>query len=617
MKRRTVWLIVSGMIITVGLVSIGVASGPKPAAYQDESRLSKPQFKVVMEHNVQVKMRDGIYLSADIYYPDAPGKHPAILSRTPYSNNGAGAVAGGRWWAERGYVFVTQDVRGKYDSGGQYTLFADEADDGCDTIAWIAAQPWSDGKIGMTGGSYGGYVQIAPAVANPKHLTALAASVTTGDIFNNWVFVDGALFLSFATGWGAVDMDGHVMQHGPAYDWPAVYRHLPLATIGRAASHANPGFHELLNHPRANDPFWKGISFENEMAKIDIPMLVVEGWYDIFLAGALQDDISIRKGSQSEIARKQKRLLIGPWSHMTGMRTNNPELPATGPDRRIDFGPAAEVNLRNVYLRWHDRWLKGIDNGVDRDPPVRIFIMGENVWRDENEWPLARTRYTKYYIGSNGKANSTVGDGTLSSKSPTGAKSDRFTYDPADPVPTIGGNLLDCLGCNSVSSGPLNQAKVEARADVLVYSTPVLTEALEVTGPIKVKLYAATSGKDTDWTAKLVDVHPDGYAQNIQDGIIRARYRQGRTAPASLLEPARVYEYEIDLWATSNVFLPGHRIRLEVSSSNFPRFDRNLNTGEDPMTGTRMEVARQTVFHSARYPSHVVLPIIPRKLDKN
>jgi putative CocE/NonD family hydrolase len=592
-------------------VAIPAFEEQQPLAHWDEARLSKPQYKVLMEHNVQVKMRDGVFLSTDIYLPAAPAKFPTILSRTPYSNNGAGSVEQCKWYAERGYAVVTQDVRGKYDSGGQYTLFRNEANDGYDTVEWIGAQAWSNGKVGMTGGSYGGYVQIAQGVLKSKYLTALAASVTTSDIFNNWIYVDGALFLSFALGWGAVDMDGHVMQHGPAYDWPTVYRHLPLATIDRAASHTNPGFRELLKHPRANDPFWKGISFENEVSEISVPFLVVSGWYDIFLRGALQDDIAIRKESKSDLARKHKRLMIGPWAHNTGVRNNNPGLPETGPDRSIDFGPNAEVLLRNVYLRWHDYWLKGIHNGVETEPPVKIFVMGENYWRYENEWPLARTQYTKYYFGSGSKANSVSGDGTLSTTHSGGAATDSFTYDPASPVPTLGGNLLDCLGCNSVSWGPVNQVTAEMRNDVLVYTTPVLTGAVEVTGPIAMKLFAATSAKDTDWTAKLVDVHPDGYAQNIQDGIIRARYRQGKEAPVSLLDPGKVYEYDIDLWATSHTFLPGHRIRVEISSSNFPRFDRNLNTGEDPMAGTRMEKAQQTIYHSAQYPSHILLPIIP------
>lgn len=596
-----------------------VLAGPQPPAHSpvihwDESKLSQPEYGVLMENNAQVRMRDGVALSTDIYRPDAPGKFPALLWRTPYSNNGAGDVEQSRWYAQRGYVVVVQDVRGKYDSGGVYTAFRDEANDGYDTDEWIGIQPWSNGKIGAMGGSYLGYTEIAQGVRNSKYLTTMSASVTTSDVFNNWVYSDGALFLGFAMPWGAIVMDGHVMQNSGAYDWPEVFRHLPLATMDRAAGHTNQDFRDWLKHPRANDPFWKGASLENEFKDIAVPFLVIDGWYDLFLRGALQDDIEIRKHGTSELARKGKRLMIGPWSHDTGVRNIAPGSATTGPDRSIDFGPQAELLPRKVYLRWNDHWLKGIDNGVDTEPPVKIFVMGENYWRFENEWPLARTQYTRYYIGSGGKANSAVGDGTLSTAPPSAsAATDRFTYDPASPMPTLGGNIC----CSTVPAGPWDQRKAELRTDVLVYTTPVLTQAVEVTGPILMKLFAATSAKDTDWTAKLVDVHPDGYAQNIQDGIIRARYRNGKLAPASLLDENKVYEYNIDLWATSNVFLPGHQIRLEISSSNFPRFDRNLNTGEDPFTGTRMQKAQQTIYHSARYPSHIVLPIIPRAFTTN
>jgi putative CocE/NonD family hydrolase len=561
-----------------------------------------------MDHNVQVKMRDGVFLSTDIYLPDAPGKFPTLLWRTPYSNNTAATVEQCRWHASRGYAVVHQDVRGKYDSGGEFVHFRDEASDGYDTDEWIAAQSFSNGAIGAMGGSYLGYTGIAQGIGGNTHLKAMAASVTTGDVYNSWVYSDGALFLGFALPWGAIDMDGHVMQLTSAYDWPKVFRHLPLATIDRAASHTNAAFRAWLGNPRGSDPLWRAISYEKEITKIAVPFLVVEGWYDLFLRGALQDDILIRRSAASEPARKHKRLIIGPWGHDTGVRNNNPNAASTGPDRSLDFGPDAELEMRTIYLRWQDHWLKGIDNGVERDPPVVLFVMGEKRWRSEQAWPLERATQTKYYV-SGGSANGDAGNGVLSPIPPTaGPATDSFVYDPANPTPTLGGNTC----CSVVPSGPWNQRSAEARDDVLVYTTPMLTEALEVTGPISVTLFASTSVRDTDWTAKLVDVHPDGYAQNLQDGIIRARYRQGRDAPASLLEPGKVYEYTIDLWATSNVFLPGHRVRLEISSSNFPRFDRNLNTGEDTVTGTRMEKAKQTIYHSRRFPSHIILPIVPR-----
>ena len=591
-------------------VCAGAQPPAQPIAHYDETRLSQPQYPVVIEKLVPVPMRDGVELSADVYRPDASGTFPTLLWRTPYSNNDAGTVEQSKWFAQRGYVVVVQDVRGKYDSGGTFRLFLDEANDGIDTNEWVGAQPWSNGKIGTMGGSYLGYTQIAPAVRGSKYLTSMSASVTTGDTFNNWAYIDGALFLGFFTPWGSVNMDGHVMQNTQAYDWSQVFRHLPIATMDQAAGHTNKVYREYLKNPRASDPIWNGVSFENEIHKIAVPFLVVDGWYDLFLRGALEDHQTIVQRGATDVARQQKHLMLGPWAHDTGVRINGPaNSVVSGPDRAIDFGPAAQIEMRKVYLRWHDHWLKGIDNGVGTEPPVKIFVMGENRWRFEKEWPLARTRYTKYFLNSGGRANSAAGDGVLSAAQTGKADSDRFVYDPNDPVPTLGGSTC----CSAVPSGPSDQRKAELRSDVLVYTTDVLSEPMEVTGPIKVKLYAATDGTDTDWTAKLVDVHPDGYAQNLQDGIIRARYREGRGTPARLLEPGKVYEYTIDLWATSNTFLPGHRIRLEVSSSNFPRFDRNLNTGEDPMTGTTMRKAQQVVHHSKQYPSHVVLPIIPRE----
>jgi putative CocE/NonD family hydrolase len=610
MKWRTVvvGMAILGVVCAVHkLTGAQGQPGPGPGfVHWDEAKLSQPAHKVKIDLNVRVPMRDGVKLSADIYRPDAEGKFPALLLRTPYSNNAQDEIADSKWYAERGYVVVNQDVRGRYDSGGEFYAYKNEANDGYDTDEWIGKQPWSNGKIGTIGGSYLGYTQVTQAVRNSKYLTAIAAELTSTDIHQGWVFVDGAFHLGFALPWGAGTIDGHTTMTGP----PAVYDHLPLATADQALGHMTPHYRDWLKHPDRNDPYWNDISFEKEARKISVPYFAVAGWYDIFLRGQLWDDVEIRKGSPTKAGREGKRLLIGPWVHMknSGSRYNGQQLPATGFDRRIDFGPEAELNRRNLYLRWNDYWLKGIDNGVATEAPVKIFVMGENRWRNEQEWPLARTQYTKYYIQSGGRANSATGNGTLGTATPIGAATDAFTYDPLAPVPSLGGNVC----CSSVPNGARDHSRLEMREDVLVYTAPVLTEGVEVTGPIAMKLFAATTAKDTDWVARLIDVHPDGYAQNMQDGIVRARYRAGKGKPASLLDPGKVYEYDLDLWATSNVFLPGHRIRLEITSSNFPRFDRNLNTGEDPATATRMEKAQQTIYHSAQYPSYIVLPIIPR-----
>ncbi len=607
----TVGAILGGVLTMPLLPTITEAQGQNPTAplptspNWDIAKLSQPVFKVRTLFNVPVRMRDGVNLSVDLYIPDAPGRYPTLIWRTPYSNNSPGEVEQGRWYASRGYAVVKADVRGKYDSEGEPYTYKYEADDGYDTDEWIGKQPWSNGRIGLMGGSYLGYTEITQAIRGSKYLAAMSASVTTSDIYNNWAYVDGAFFYGFAFPWGGTSMDGHVGQNRTPEDWPKAYWNLPILTSDSAASHVNRPYRDWLRHPLRTDPYWNDISFEDRVHDIGIPYLTVDGWYDLFMRGAIADHVKIKANGRTEAARKGKRLILGPWSHETGVRFVNQPSAA---DRGIDFGPDAQLNPQLIYLRFQDHYLKGIDNGVDKDPPVTIFVMGENKWRHEQEWPLARTQYTPYYIQSGGRANSSAGDGTLGTALPSGAAADTFTYDPANPVPTAGGNTC----CSSVPGGPFDQRKVEERQDVLVYTTPVLTQAIEVTGPIRMKLYAATSGRDTDWTAKLVDVHPDGYAQNIQDGIIRARYNGAIGKSATLLDPGKVYEYTIDMWATSNVFLPGHRIRLEVSSSNFPRFDRNLNTGEDPATGTRMETARQTVYHSTQYPSHVILPIIPR-----
>jgi len=579
---------------------------PAPKSrFWDDKLLSQPTYRVRSQFNVRIPMRDGVMLSLDIYYPDAPGKFPTLVYRTPYSNNNSGEVAQGKWYASRGYVVVKADVRGKYDSEGEWYTFRHEADDGYDTDEWIGRQPWSNGRIGLMGGSYLGYTEITQAIRGSRYLQAMSASVTTSNVYNNWVYVDGAFFYGFAFPWGSVSTDGHVDQTGNPDDWPKAYFNLPISTSDAAAGHRNPAYRDWMNHPLRTDPYWNDISYEDRVQDIGIPYLTVDGWYDLFLRGAIADHLAIRAHGRTEAARKGKRLILGPWSHETGVRWVNPP---TAADRGIDFGPDAQLNPQFLYLRWQDHYLKGIDNGADKDPPLSLFVMGENKWRDEQDWPLARTKFTHYYIHSGGKANTATGDGTLAVTRPDHEPEDHFTYDPADPVPTNGGNTC----CSSVPAGPHDQRGIETREDVLVYTTPVLTQAVEVTGPLQMKLFAATSAKDTDWTAKLVDVHPDGYARNIQDGIVRARYDGTIGRSAKLVEPGQVNEYTIDLWATSNVFLPGHRIRLEISSSNFPRFDRNLNTGEDPATATRMEQARQTIYHSARYPSHIVLPIIPR-----
>ncbi len=330
----------------------------------------------------------------------------------------------------------------------------------------------------------------------------------------------------------------------------------------------------------------------DSLAKVSAPNITISGWYDIFVSQAFEHITRLKTESHSSLARKNQYMIVGPWGHNV-----NPKV------GELNFGKEADFIKGEMQRKWFGHWLKGEDTDVDEWPPLRIFVMGANEWRDEKEWPLERTKYTPYYLHSEKRANSLSGDGTLSTVKPSGEAPDSYLYDPDDPVPTKG-------GCNlTVSAGPFDQRKTEERKDVLVFSSEILQEEVEVTGPVKVILYAASSATDTDWTGKLVDVYPDGRAMNICDGIIRARYRNG--GKAELIEPGKIYRYEIDLWPTSNAFLAGHRIRVEISSSNFPRFDRNPNTGHKFGADDVTIEAEQTVYHDARHPSHILLPIIP------
>ena len=380
------------------------------------------------------------------------------------------------------------------------------------------------------------------------------------------------------------------------------FKHLPLKDF----PHLNGGladyYFDWLQHPSFDD-YWKKLCIEEQHSNINVPAMNIGGWYDIFLGGTIRNFTGMQKDGATEDSRRGQKLIIGPWQH--GARGGT----MAGSHY---FGVAADamaLGLDEIHLRWYNQWLKGEDTGLLDEPPVKIFVMGDDVWRDENEWPLARAQNTRYYLHSGGSANTLHGDGSLSTDAPSDESPDVFLYNPANPVPTRGGQL--CCNPYFAANGAYDQNEIEARPDVLVYSTPVLERDVEVTGPVTVTLWAATSATDTDFTAKLVDVCEDGCARNLTDGIIRARYRESMSSP-SLLEPGRAYCYTIDLWATSNVFKAGHQIRLEVSSSNFPRFDRNTNTGGVIAADTELKPAIQTILHNEAHPSHVTLPIIPR-----
>jgi uncharacterized protein len=576
---------------------------------------------VLIEKNVPMTARDGVILRADVYRPDGPGRFPVLLSRLPYDKNGRRRPGDIDPFVERGYVVIMQDTRGRFASeGDEYYPLIWEAQDGYDAVEWAAQLPYADGQVGTMGQSYLGATQYLLAPTQPPHLKASFPASASSDFHQSWVYHSGGAFeLGWQIPYAILMARDTIARRGltdkllpeleralapAATPWAPpltadAYRRLPLMAWAELLQPVARYLTDYLQQPADGPPWWQ-IDLERRHDQIAVPMYHVTSWYDIFLHGGLANFAGLRRHAMTESARAAQKLLVGPWAHL--FPYTSPTSTGTGD---IDFGAAALIDLHEIQLRWFDHWLKGLDTGILDEPPVKIFVMGENRWRDEHEWPLARTRYTPYYFHSGGRANRAAGDGVLSPRAPGDEPPDQFVYDPDDPVPTRGGNTL------IIAMGVQDQRPVEARADVLVYTSEVVTGPLEVTGPVTVTLHAATSTRDTDFTAKLVDVRPDGYAQNLADGIVRGRYRRSRESP-TLLTPGEVERFTVDLWATSHVFLPGHRVRVEISSSNFPRFDRNLNTGEDQATGRRRETARQTVFHDQRYPSHIVLPVIPR-----
>lgn len=563
-----------------------------------------------------MKTRDGVTLRADIYRPTAGGKYPTLLQRTPYNKDNTAAFASRA--AERGYLVVVQDVRGRYSSDGDWYTFKHESDDGYDTVEWAADLPNSDGRVGMFGGSYVGATQMLAAIAHPPHLKGIAPWVTASNYHENWTYQGGAFEQGFNESWTsglAQDTLDRVIRQNtnfrvgstvlPLINYPVFNVPAPqsaAALTGRLA----PYFLDWLAHPTYDD-YWKKWSIEENYQNINVPTLTMAAWYDIFQGGSLLNYQGLRDHAATEEARKGQRLLVAIGGH-------------SGSGRQIgavDFGPAAaEFSDESATLDWYDYLFLGKQNEfADASKPVRIFVMGKKEWRNEDSWPLKRARETRYLLLSGGKANSASGDGALSPRElPIAAASegaDSFVYDPANPVPTVGGPL--CCDGDHFAGGPRDQSDVEKRPDVLVYSTPVLDADVEVTGPVTLDLFAKSSAVDTDFTAKLVDVGPDGKAINVTEGILRARYRESTKAASKLITPGQVYEYKIDLWSTSNVFLKGHQIRLEISSSNFPRFDRNLNTGKDAATDAEMVKSTNTVLHDAAHPSALILPVVELK----
>ena len=579
---------------------------------------------ISVERNISIPMRDGVNLAGDLYRPSGSGRYPTLLQRTPYNKSGSNGIAQAYALraAEAGYAVLVQDVRGRFNSSGEFRGFMQEQPDGFDTCAWIVEQPWANGRIGMFGNSYVGMTQWQAVLAGAPGLQAIAPVVTGADYHDGWTYQGGAFNLYFNYSWAtaglALETAGRRRAANPAAtghaelvaridamdDWLAK---TPLDHDKTLIEHA-AYYQDWLDHPDL-DAYWDHLNVDGKYASIAIPSLNIGGWNDIFLGGTLDNYTGMRWNGKTAEAREGTRLIIGPWSHQSySYGTPIGEYwPGT-------LSSSDAIDATGTQLRFFDRWLRDVDSGIGNEPPVSMFVMGDNVWRTESSWPIERAEAVEFFLGSGGRANSAAGDGKLLWDIPKAeqATPDHFLSDPRNPVPTAGGQL--CCHMQWSPSGVYDQRAIEARDDVLVYTTAPFTERTEITGPVSVVLFAASSAVDCDWTAKLVDVCPCGCARNITDGIIRARYRTSMREP-SLLIPGQVERYDIDLWSTSIALPAGHSLRLEIAGSNFPRFDRNLQTGglqaTTPLSAAL--VAHQTVFHDAEHPSRLVVQIVPNQ----
>jgi putative CocE/NonD family hydrolase len=616
-------LIATGVLMMLVQVQAATREQPDSGPIPPPS----PKHEISLKRSIMIPMRDGVELSTDLYFPDKAGdKLPVILLRTGYNKN--------PYRGDLRSAVAVQDVRGTYESYGDSIIYGNATEDGYDTVGWLATQPWSTGSIGTYGCSYLGDTQMLNARGRNPHLKAMIPQHTGGTAgslggrHRATSFLNGGVFELSWFGWFR-DATSNVYYRPPPQtntaDWfasdyadlfatrpnlPEVdYRKilwtLPVKNMMKVSQGPPTDWEEYLERFQdPTDPWFDQFNL-TEDDRFDVPALFINSWYDYGARDMFYQHDLLRRNGESALARDNQFIITSPTTHCGSewMSENTVVGERNLGDPRLDYW--------KIYLDWFDHWLKGIDNGVIEMPKVQYYLMGKNEWRNAESWPLPGTVFTKYYLRSDGEANGRLGDGALSTRPPSQEPPDHYVYDPATPVPTTGGNFC-CTGTPGLDEGAVDQSKVEMRHDVLVYTSPLLEEGIEVTGPIEAHLYVSSSVKDTDFTAKLVDVYPDGTAYNVQEGIFRTRFREGFDKKVWML-PGEVYEVRIDLHATSNYFGPGHRIRIEVSSSNFPRFERNLNTGGDNRTETEWVVAKNTLHHSKEYPSQIILPVIPTR----
>jgi uncharacterized protein len=620
---------------TVGLALCLLALAPYPSRADEPTAKTRPLNDVVVRKGETIAARDGTKLAAAVYLPAAgttpvAGRHPTLLCRTPYDKSREAATA--KWFAARGYAVVVNDCRGRFASEGRWRMLLDDPADGADVLKWVVAQPWSTGKVGTFGTSYVGGTQHALACADPPGLACMIpvdAVANAGHAgirhsgafelrFFNWAFLHGGPNSRAA-------LADPALRTALAREALLVPQHLsrlpfrPGTTPLKHVPDTEAWLVEVMTHSHYDD-YWKqpGLSVVDNVGRYtDVPVYHVTGWYDSWCRQTVMSWQALSKAKKSP-----HRLIVGPWTHGAQTRAVAGE---------VEFPADAALDFDEWRLRWFDRWVRGVENGVEKEGPVRLFVMGGGDgrktkdgrvrhggrWRDEATFPLARTKFTPYYLQPDGK---------LGTRKPA-AGAIAYRFDPADPVPSIGGNISSFTGvlepggfdqrCRKGTAFARDELPLSQRRDVLVFQTDPLPEDVEVTGPITVILSVSSSAVDTDFTAKLVDVYPPnpdyplGFDLNVGDSIVRMRYRDS-LAKAELMKPGEVYQATIHLYPTANVFAKGHRIRVDVSSSNFPRFDVNPNTGEPLQQHRRLVVADNTVHLGGDRASHVLLPVIPK-----
>jgi hypothetical protein len=552
----------------------------------------------VKETNVKVAMSDSVMLATDVYRPSEGKKFGTILIRTPYSKEQGLVKTFAEFFAGDGYAVVIQDCRGKFASEGEFLPFVSERKDGLQTLEWIIQQPWSNREVAAWGPSYLGYCGIVLAVTKHPALKTMVNISGLADV-QTLVFPGGALHLMVG-----LPQSVFMAKGGQAVlrkiNWPEFFKFLPLNNALRSIAFTDTVW-KLFADPELFGEHSTELALADQLSNIQIPILHITGWNDFTYRGTLQTYVAADRALKSQRKRGLQKLVVGPWHHdqqWSGKTKVGEE----------EFGPQAQMDIekmKRISLRWFDCFLKGIDNGVAREPAADIFVMGRNDWIKVEEWPTKGIEYQSWYLASVNGAATLSGDGRLSLQRPAKREFDVFTFDPLNPVPTRGGVnshfFDDYLGIK-------DQRAVEARTDVLVYSSEPLKKDTEVLGPLKVVLYASSEGRDTDFTAKLVEVRPDGYARIVEDGIVRARYRNS-SKRSEWMEPGKIYKFEIDLGSTALLVRKGSRLRLEISSSNFPKYDRNPNTGESPFDAVELKKVNQKIYHTEQYPSHLLMPV--------